>query len=141
MPDEFQQLALRIRDAMPADRRRFEQRLRAIHHRAGGGRGVGEKLRDLAADVERSASRLEERRRSLPRPEFPQDLPILARREEIRELIRANQVCVICGETGSGKTTQLPKICLELGLGVRGMIGHTQPRRIAACANTSGKCA
>jgi hypothetical protein len=55
-----------------------------------------------------------------------------AAREEIAAAIAANQVCVICGETGSGKTTQLPKVCLELGRGVAGMIGHTQPRRIAA---------
>jgi len=53
-------------------------------------------------------------------------------RVEIAEAIRAHQVVIVCGETGSGKTTQLPKICLELGRGVQGMIGHTQPRRIAA---------
>lgn len=60
------------------------------------------------------------------------DLPVSARREEILKLIRENQVVVIAGETGSGKTTQLPKMCLELGRGVKGLIGHTQPRRIAA---------
>ncbi|TCP15890.1 ATP-dependent helicase HrpA [Nicoletella semolina] len=60
------------------------------------------------------------------------DLPVSARREEILKLIAENQVVVIAGETGSGKTTQLPKMCLELGRGVRGLIGHTQPRRLAA---------
>lgn len=60
------------------------------------------------------------------------DLPVSARREEILKLIAENQVVVIAGETGSGKTTQLPKMCLELGRGVKGLIGHTQPRRIAA---------
>ena len=60
------------------------------------------------------------------------DLPVSARREEILKLIAENQVVVIAGETGSGKTTQLPKMCLELGRGVNGLIGHTQPRRIAA---------
>lgn len=60
------------------------------------------------------------------------DLPVSARREEILKLIAENQVVVITGETGSGKTTQLPKMCLELGRGVNGLIGHTQPRRIAA---------
>ncbi len=60
------------------------------------------------------------------------DLPVSARREEILKLISENQVVVIAGETGSGKTTQLPKMCLELGRGVKGLIGHTQPRRIAA---------
>ncbi|WP_220388044.1 ATP-dependent RNA helicase HrpA [Ornithinimicrobium cerasi] len=75
------------------------------------------------------------RRASLPAPDslhFPPDLPVSERREDIRALIRDHQVVIVAGETGSGKTTQLPKICLELGRGVEGMIGHTQPRRIAA---------
>src|SRR3712207_2637772 len=65
---------------------------------------------------------------------YPSELPVSQRREEIAAAIRDHQVVVLAGETGSGKTTQLPKICLELGRGVRGMIGHTQPRRIAARA-------
>ena len=75
---------------------------------------------------------LERRRANLPRPSYPDDLPVAARRTEIAGAIAANQVVIVCGETGSGKTTQLPKICLELGRGVAGLIGHTQPRRIAA---------
>ena len=67
-----------------------------------------------------------------PKIRFPEALPVSARREEIAAAIREHQVVVVAGETGSGKTTQLPKICLELGRGVEGMIGHTQPRRIAA---------
>ncbi|MBS7404574.1 MAG: ATP-dependent RNA helicase HrpA [Oxalobacter sp.] len=63
---------------------------------------------------------------------YPEDLPVSGRREEIAQAIRDHQVVVVCGETGSGKTTQLPKICLELGRGQTGLIGHTQPRRIAA---------
>ncbi|RBP50930.1 ATP-dependent RNA helicase HrpA [Arenicella xantha] len=63
---------------------------------------------------------------------FPDSLPICQRRDEIAELIKANQVVIVAGETGSGKTTQLPKICLSLGYGEKGLIGHTQPRRIAA---------
>lgn len=63
---------------------------------------------------------------------YPPDLPVSAAKDDIAEAIRDNQVVIIAGETGSGKTTQLPKICLELGLGVNGLIGHTQPRRIAA---------
>src|SRR3954464_6067089 len=63
---------------------------------------------------------------------FPAELPVSQRREQIADAIRAHQVVIVAGETGSGKTTQLPKICLELGRGVAGTIGHTQPRRIAA---------
>ncbi|MCX5690380.1 MAG: ATP-dependent RNA helicase HrpA, partial [Planctomycetota bacterium] len=70
--------------------------------------------------------------RRVPTPSFSQNLPILHRREEIAKAIREHQVCIICGETGSGKTTQLPQICLALGRGTRGLIGHTQPRRLAA---------
>ena len=89
-------------------------------------------VRQLTEWVEQSAAVRAERLANLPKPTFPEELPVVQRREEIAEAIAANQVVVLCGETGSGKTTQLPKICLELGRGVAGMIGHTQPRRIAA---------
>jgi ATP-dependent helicase HrpA len=72
------------------------------------------------------------RRKALPLPTFPEELPVAVQREDIARAITAHQVIVVCGETGSGKTTQLPKICLSLGRGVTGMIAHTQPRRIAA---------
>ena len=74
---------------------------------------------------------LAERAAAIPVIEFP-DLPVSARREEIARAIRDHQVVIVSGETGSGKTTQLPKICMQLGRGVAGMIGHTQPRRLAA---------
>jgi len=77
------------------------------------------------------------RRARLPKPEFDPALPIAAKRGEIARAIASNQVVIVCGETGSGKTTQLPKICLELGRGVEGLIGHTQPRRIAARATAA----
>jgi ATP-dependent helicase HrpA len=80
---------------------------------------------------------IEARRASLPRPEFPPELPISGRRGDIAEAIAAHQVVIVCGETGSGKTTQLPKICLAMGRGVAGYIGHTQPRRIAARATAA----
>jgi ATP-dependent helicase HrpA len=86
----------------------------------------------LAEDVARAADRVERRRAAIPAVSYPEQLPISARRDDISAAIRDHQVVVIAGETGSGKTTQLPKICLELGRGVRGAIGHTQPRRIAA---------
>jgi ATP-dependent RNA helicase HrpA len=84
-----------------------------------------------------SPEEIERRRALAPRPEFPEELPICAKREEIAKAIAAHQVVIVCGETGSGKTTQLPKICLELGRGIAGLIGHTQPRRIAARATAA----
>ena len=69
---------------------------------------------------------------ALPKPEFDNTLPVHEKLEEIKKAVAENQVTIICGETGSGKTTQLPKICLELGRGAAGLIGHTQPRRLAA---------
>ena len=79
-----------------------------------------------------SAADLARRLANLPEPTYAEDLPVVAQRGEIARAIEANQVVIVCGETGSGKTTQLPKICLELKRGAAGMIGHTQPRRIAA---------
>src|SRR5690554_360822 len=79
-----------------------------------------------------SARRVEERRASVPKVIYPEELPVSARAAELVELIKAHPVIVVAGETGSGKTTQLPKICLEAGRGILGRIGHTQPRRIAA---------
>ncbi|WP_137811483.1 ATP-dependent RNA helicase HrpA, partial [Gordonia sp. GAMMA] len=90
------------------------------------------KWRQLVADVDKARARLDRRRATVPFLRFPDELPVSAARDEIAEAIRNHQVVVVAGETGSGKTTQLPKICLELGRGIRGSIGHTQPRRIAA---------
>ncbi|MDQ7988640.1 MAG: ATP-dependent RNA helicase HrpA [Candidatus Dactylopiibacterium sp.] len=88
----------------------------------------------LRERVERSMAARQERAARRPRPQFPAELPVNQRREEIAAAIRDHQVVIVCGETGSGKTTQLPKICLELGRGEAGLIGHTQPRRLAARA-------
>lgn len=72
------------------------------------------------------------RREAMPEVTYPQDLPVTQHREDIAQAITDNQVVIVAGETGSGKTTQLPKICLDLGYGIAGTIGHTQPRRLAA---------
>src|ERR1700728_881505 len=72
------------------------------------------------------------RRAAMPPISYPPELPVSQRKDEILRAIRDHQVVIIAGETGSGKTTQIPKICLELGRGVAGQIGHTQPRRLAA---------
>src|SRR5215470_3040520 len=86
----------------------------------------------LTRAVAASRERALEREAGVPRIGYPPELPVAQRRDEIAAAIAAHRVVIVCGETGSGKTTQLPKICLEIGRGVRGLIGHTQPRRIAA---------
>jgi ATP-dependent helicase HrpA len=87
---------------------------------------------ELRLAIDESLALVERRAAMVKPPEFSDTLPINARRDEIAAAIKRSQVVVICGETGSGKSTQLPKICLEAGFGVTGLIGHTQPRRIAA---------
>lgn len=89
-------------------------------------------LAEVTAEAEKAAARMAERRSRIPAITYPEQLPVSQKKDVIAEAIRDHQVVVVAGETGSGKTTQIPKICLELGRGVRGMIGHTQPRRIAA---------
>ena len=107
-------------------------------HRSRGERSRRNRHRGSRPDRRRSTwhgyspDQLAARAASVPALIYPEELPVSARRDEIAEAIRDNQVVIVAGETGSGKTTQLPKICLELGRGVTGMIGHTQPRRIAA---------
>ncbi|MGE5828609.1 MAG: ATP-dependent RNA helicase HrpA, partial [Micromonosporaceae bacterium] len=121
------ELRTRVDALMLRDQRRLRRRLDgAAAHRDPTG------LERLADDVTAAEQRLAHRLAGVPVPSYPAELPISQRREEIAAAIRDHQVVIVAGETGSGKTTQLPKICLELGRGVRGMIGHTQPRRIAA---------
>src|SRR5690606_21287988 len=86
----------------------------------------------LVAEVEAAERRMEARRSAELTIRYPESLPVSARHDDIAAAIRDHQVVIVAGETGSGKTTQLPKICLELGRGRRGLIGHTQPRRLAA---------
>ncbi|MFB6439977.1 ATP-dependent RNA helicase HrpA [Streptomyces sp. NPDC056411] len=89
-------------------------------------------LAEIAQDVDEAELRIAQRRAAVPQIRYPEELPVSQKKDEIADAIRAHQVVIVAGETGSGKTTQIPKICLELGRGVRGLIGHTQPRRIAA---------
>ncbi|MCH0542130.1 ATP-dependent RNA helicase HrpA [Streptomyces sp. MUM 203J] len=89
-------------------------------------------LDEIAAEAAKAASRTAERAARMPAVTYPEQLPVSQKKDAILEAIRDHQVVIVAGETGSGKTTQIPKICMELGRGVRGMIGHTQPRRIAA---------
>ncbi|MFG2789218.1 ATP-dependent RNA helicase HrpA [Streptomyces sp. NPDC048419] len=89
-------------------------------------------LTEIEAEISKAEERMGARRGRLPAVSYPEQLPVSQKKSEIADAIRDHQVVIVAGETGSGKTTQIPKICLELGRGVRGMIGHTQPRRIAA---------
>jgi len=116
---------------MPRDRRRLGRRLdhaAALRDPAARDEAFGQ----VIAELEAAAARVAARRHAVPAVSYPPELPVSQRKDELAAAIRGNQVVIVAGETGSGKTTQLPKICLELGRGVTGQIGHTQPRRIAA---------
>ncbi|CAL9498391.1 hypothetical protein SUDANB108_03398 [Streptomyces sp. enrichment culture] len=89
-------------------------------------------LAEIEAEIARGEERMARRRARVPEVTYPEQLPVSQKKDDIAAAIRDHQVVIVAGETGSGKTTQIPKICMELGRGVRGMIGHTQPRRIAA---------
>ncbi len=115
---------------MGGDRHALRRRLRSLPR----GKAPPEQVESLAAAIAASQRRRAARVAAIPPLRYPEELPVAARRAEIMAAIRAHQVVLVCGETGSGKTTQLPKICLELGRGVDGLIGHTQPRRLAARA-------
>ncbi|MBI2313409.1 MAG: ATP-dependent RNA helicase HrpA [Betaproteobacteria bacterium] len=114
---------------MARDQYRFRRQLRRL---AEADRIGSEELAGLRAEIAESVAARQTRLARLPLPKYPEDLPVVEKRAEIAEAISQNQVVIVCGETGSGKTTQLPKVCLELKRGAAGMIGHTQPRRIAA---------
>jgi len=121
-----------LSSTLASDHPRIASLIAAIESRAGHGRGA-ERERALLADLlERSRERRAARLARIPTPQFPEELPISQHRDEIARLIREHPVTIVCGETGSGKTTQIPKICLALGRGAAGLIGCTQPRRIAA---------
>ncbi|MDM8559229.1 ATP-dependent RNA helicase HrpA [Candidatus Parabeggiatoa sp. HSG14] len=120
-------------DVMRCDQYRLQRRIRTLKSKLKSGQNINVKVfEQLSADIEKSLKQHQRRVTNLPTPQFPDDLPVSQRRADIATAIASNQVVVVAGETGSGKTTQLPKICLSLGRGVNGMIGCTQPRRIAA---------
>ena len=114
------------------DRHSLRQLHRQIRERERRGQPTDRLRARFAAEYAASTAAVEARRAALPQPKLSADLPVLAAKDDILRLIREHQVIIISGETGSGKTTQLPQLCLALGLGARGTIAHTQPRRIAA---------
>lgn len=113
--------------AMIGDRNRLRRQLLELRKKPDEG-----KLAQWVEKLQASCARVTARRDSVPTIRYDDNLPIAAKRDEIKKLLSEHQVLIIAGETGSGKTTQLPKICLELGRGQHGQIAHTQPRRIAA---------
>lgn len=126
------ELGARVEHALLADRWRLRRALREAERSQGAGRRCDERLKRVAEELERSIAYRQARRAGVPHVRYDDRLPVAARRGEIAQAIRSRQVVIVCGDTGSGKSTQLPKICLELGRGLEGFIGHTQPRRIAA---------
>ncbi|MDB0051442.1 ATP-dependent RNA helicase HrpA, partial [Gammaproteobacteria bacterium] len=116
-----------------ADVFRLENTLNKIQRGNLSQKDLASSLAAAAAAIEKSQRACELRRAAIPiKITYPKNLPVSARAEEITALLREHQVLIVAGDTGSGKTTQLPKVCLEAGFGVRGLIGHTQPRRLAA---------
>ncbi|MDP8568060.1 ATP-dependent RNA helicase HrpA [Methylophilus aquaticus] len=117
---------------MLADRFPLKRRLQQLRDAVKQHKPVDKALVEIAQKIHASQQRLQARLAALPKPDYPPELPVSGKKDDIAAAIAKHQVVIVCGETGSGKTTQLPKICLELGRGVSGLIGHTQPRRIAA---------
>ncbi|NLE79980.1 MAG: ATP-dependent RNA helicase HrpA [Rhodococcus sp.] len=117
-------LKSRLAEVSLRDEHRFRRRLDKAR--------TPESITAIEDEIEAARARLSTRSSCVPTVTYPEALPVSARKDDIAKAISENQVVIVAGETGSGKTTQIPKICLELGRGVRGLIGHTQPRRLAA---------
>jgi len=128
----MQSLNNQINQCMLNDVYRFRRRLQNL--KLSDKNVTEKKISQLTKEIESSIATVQQRKENRPKITYPTDLPIAQKSELIKKTILDNQVTILCGETGSGKTTQLPKICLDIGLGIRGKIGHTQPRRLAARA-------
>jgi ATP-dependent helicase HrpA len=128
LPATIDDLERELGEAMVADRAALARRITHLRRR----NVPRDEWERVAQAVQASRERAIRRAAAIPPVSYPPELPVSERRDDIAAAIAANPLIIVCGETGSGKTTQLPKICLELGRGVKGLIGHTQPRRIAA---------
>src|SRR6195952_1310331 len=127
------ELSARLDDLMTGDTVRLGRRLEGLR-RVSGQAKRAKALADLGMQVDRAGQKVERGLRAVPDIGVPPELPVSERADDLAQAIRDHPVVIVAGETGSGKSTQLPKICLSIGRGVRGLIGHTQPRRIAARA-------
>lgn len=127
----FADLAARLTELTLRDAQRLGRRLEGAR-RIRKPEARAAVLAEIEAEVGKGEERVSARRARVPAVSYPEQLPVSQKKDEIAAAIRDHQVVIVAGETGSGKTTQIPKICMELGRGVKGMIGHTQPRRIAA---------
>jgi ATP-dependent helicase HrpA len=127
-------LSARIDSCMLVDRYRLARQIQQLQKDGERGLDVTEKCAALAQRMDESALRLQNRKGNVPKIVYPPDLPVVQRLDDIRSAIASHQVVVVAGETGSGKTTQIPKLLLEMGRGIDGLIAHTQPRRLAARA-------
>ncbi len=131
--NDIRQIRQGLDSVMIADYYNIVSHLKSIEgHKAGDEKSVFRKLGYLKRIAGISSTRYRSRKQNTPAVQFSQNLPIIAKKREIIESVQKNQVTIITGETGSGKTTQIPKMCIAAGLGLRGLIGLTQPRRIAA---------
>ncbi|MFH2130322.1 MAG: helicase-related protein, partial [bacterium] len=130
MQKDWNELTDRINRALCKDQHVLNRFLKNLPHPTADSFEIG--LKKLLDRLTRSEDQVRQRAESCPTIQYPPNLPIVQKKEEIQKAILTNQVVVISGETGSGKTTQIPKMCLEIGRGLRGKIGCTQPRRIAA---------
>lgn len=127
----LQVLQQRLDALMLRDKQRFARRLHGVK-KVKNPDAQQAIFQTMAKEIEQAAAQVALREAARPSITYPQNLPVSQKKQDILEAVRDHQVVIVAGETGSGKTTQLPKICMELGRGIKGLIGHTQPRRLAA---------
>ncbi|CDK46844.1 ATP-dependent helicase HrpA [Escherichia coli IS1] len=127
----FTALQQRLDSLMLRDRQRFLRRLHGVK-KVKNPDAQQAIFQEMAKEIDQAAGKVLLREAARPEITYPDNLPVSQKKKDILEAIRDHQVVIVAGETGSGKTTQLPKICMELGRGIKGLIGHTQPRRLAA---------
>ena len=127
----FPMLMQKLDSLMLRDKQRFARRLHGVK-KVKNPDAQQAIYQEMANEIEQAAGKVVLREAARPEITYPENLPVSQKKQDILEAVRDHQVVIVAGETGSGKTTQLPKICMELGRGVKGLIGHTQPRRLAA---------